>query len=152
MGSNHAKLQPRKSVPVGAPESVYAARRALRKLAVDLELGERVTEELTLVVSELATNILKYGAKGRIEVSLTGDLARGPGIQIVAEDTGPMFDLSRAVVDGCDANGAIDPAALFGRKGIGAGLGTVSRFTDSLRIEPLPTGKRIVAVRWARRP
>lgn len=144
-------MNPRRSVPVGPPESAFAARRALRKIAADLALPAKDTEELALVVSELATNIVKYATRGRIEVSLTGDTSRGPGIQIIAEDDGPMFDLARALPDGHDARGSIDPAHLYGRAGIGAGLGAVSRLTDTMRIETTPTGKRIIVVRYARR-
>lgn len=152
LGSSHSGTRSRASVPIAAPESIYAARNVLRKLARELALPPRAVEELTLVISELATNIMKYASRGRIEVSLTGDLHRGPGITIVAEDDGPMFDLTRALPDGCDAAGTIDPARLFGRRGIGSGLGAVSRLTDSLTIDALPTGgKRITAVRYVGR-
>lgn len=156
MGTN-AKPQPRSSVAVGSPESAFAARRVLRKLAGEVGLSPRETEELALVVSELATNIVKYAPRGRIEVSLTADLEHGPGIRIIAEDDGEMFDLTAALRDGYDATGAIDPARLYGRRGIGAGLGAVARLTDVLQIEstapPGSTkGKRIVAIRWAKRP
>lgn len=151
LGGSNSPIRSRASVPVAAPESVYAARNALRRIARDLALPQRTVEELAVVISELATNIMKYASRGRIEVSLTGDLHRGPGIMIIAEDDAPMFDLASALPDRTDASGAIDPARLFGRRGIGSGLGAVSRLTDTLSIGALPSGgKRITAVRFAR--
>jgi anti-sigma regulatory factor (Ser/Thr protein kinase) len=107
-------------------------------------------DELVLVVSELVSNALKYAGGGQLELAHVDDATRGPGLTIAVEDTGPPFDLERALPDGHDARGQIDPALLFGRRGIGAGLGAVARLTDGVRLEPTERGKKLVATRFVR--
>ena len=138
-------------MPLVAPEAVYSARRLVRGLARDLGFRERAVEELVLVVSELVSNALKYAAGGRLEVTIVSEEKRGNGLRIAVEDDAPPFDLERALPDGHDARGTIDPALLFGRRGIGTGLGAVARLSDELRLEPTESGKRLVAIRYVRR-
>jgi serine/threonine-protein kinase RsbT len=107
-------------------------------------------EELVLVVSELVSNALKYGGGGQLELTHVDDETRGSGITISVEDTAPPFDLERALPDGHDARGQIDPAHIFGRRGIGAGLGAVMRLTEGVRLEPTVRGKRLVATRFVK--
>jgi serine/threonine-protein kinase RsbT len=138
-------------VSIDGPESVFIARRLVRGVARDLGFRDRHVEELALVVSELVSNALKYAGGGRLEVTVTSDASRGLGLVIAVEDDAPSFDLERALPDGHDASGPLDPALLFGRRGIGAGLGAVARLSDALRLEPTTRGKRLVAVRYVRR-
>jgi len=137
---------------IQGPEAAFTARRMVRDLARDLGFAERAVEELAIVASELVSNALKHAGGGVLEVSAMVDPSRGPGLTIVVEDDAPVFDLQRALPDGHDANGPLDPALLFGRRGIGAGLGAVARLSDALRIEPTSGGKRLIAVRYVRRP
>lgn len=134
------------SQKVNDPSAVYAVRTLVRAFAPALGFDKEVTEELVVVVSELASNILKYGRRGTIEIAAI-DPSEGIGISIVAEDESPPFDLQASLRDGYDAGGKLDPARVFGRGGIGAGLGAVARFSDRLELVPTPTGKRIVARR-----
>ena len=104
-------------------------------------------------MSELASNIVKYGVRGSIGIEDIWDPHCGPGITIVAEDIGPPFhDLAMAIKDGFDDRGPIDPALLLRRGGLGTGLGAVIRLTDSFHVEPLPLGKRVCTLRYLRRP
>lgn len=131
--------------------ALYAARLLVRSFAAPLGFGSEVVEELVVIVSELVSNILKYGKRGRIELSRI-DPEDGVGIVIVAEDESPPFDLLGSMRDGYDAKGKLDPALVFGRGGIGAGLGAVFRLSD--RVEQVPTesgGKRIVVRRLVSR-
>jgi anti-sigma regulatory factor (Ser/Thr protein kinase) len=130
--------------------AVYAVRSMVRPFAAKLGFEPEVVEELIIVVSELASNILKYGSRGFIEVSelhLEVDGVRG--IQIVAEDETAPFDLDGALRDGYDSHGKIDPAQVFGRRGIGAGLGAVARLSDEVRMESFEDGnkKRLIVRR-----
>jgi anti-sigma regulatory factor (Ser/Thr protein kinase) len=104
------------------------------------------------VVSELASNIIKYGRRGHIELAALDRDDGLRGISIVAEDETPPFDLIGSLRDGYDAHGKLDPAQVFGRGGIGAGLGAVSRFSDGVELVPHGTGKRIVVRRYLGRP
>ncbi len=106
-----------------------------------------------IVVSELASNIVKYGKRGEIAFRrVTDETAERPGIEIAASDVGPPIkDFESALRDGWTDGGPIDPARLFRRGGIGAGLGAVLRLTDRVSYEPTSTGKVITAHRYLRR-
>lgn len=127
----------------------------VRKFGTQVGFEREVVEELVVVISELASNILKYGKRGSISVS---ELARdnGPrGIEIVARDESPPFDLIGSLRDGYDAQGKLDPARVFGRHGIGAGLGAVARLSDRIELvphQPPDVGKSIVVRRIIGRP
>jgi len=132
--------------------SVFAARTMARSFAGEQGFLPEVCEELCVVVSELASNILKYGRRGFIEISTVDTAERGRGLLIVAEDETPPFDLAAALVDGHDVHGKLDPARVYKRGGIAAGLGAVSRLSDSIEQIPVGEGKRIVVRRFERRP
>jgi anti-sigma regulatory factor (Ser/Thr protein kinase) len=132
--------------------AVFAARAMLRPFAGALGFEREVIEELVVVVSELASNILKYGRRGHIELSGIDRETGTRGISIVAEDETPPFDLLGSLRDGYDCNGKLDPAQVFGRGGIGAGLGAVARLSDAVELVPHGAGKRIVVRRFLGRP
>lgn len=132
--------------------SIFAARSMARTFASEQGFVPEVCEELVVVVSELASNILKYGRRGSIEVSMVETPERGRGLMIVAEDETAPFDLAAALIDGHDVHGKLDPARVYKRGGIAAGLGAVSRLSDSIEQIPQGAGKRIVVRRFERRP
>jgi anti-sigma regulatory factor (Ser/Thr protein kinase) len=132
---------------------VYSLRGAVAKLAAELGFQRRECAELLIVVSELCTNIVKYGVRGSLEVERHVDAVQGVGIAIVAHDIGPAFhDLKMALQDGCDDRGPIDPVLLMKRGGLGNGLGAVRRLTDFLTVDYNSEGKSIRVVRYLRRP
>jgi anti-sigma regulatory factor (Ser/Thr protein kinase) len=132
---------------------VFAARRGARELAATLGFDRRTSTELAIVVSELGSNIIKYGVRGAITVDGIDDDTRGLGVRIVASDEGPPFrDFATALKDGCDDRGPLNPETFLKRHGIGAGLGAVTRFSDTVTLEPAAAGKRIIVVRYLTRP
>lgn len=137
---------------VADESAVYAARALVRAFAREAGFEPEVVEELVVVVSELTSNIVKYGRRGSIELSsvVRDDGARG--VAIVAEDETPPFDLDAGKRDGHDAAGPLDPARVFGRGGIGAGLGAVFRLSDAVELVPSGAGKQIVVRRFLGRP
>lgn len=129
--------------------SVYGARQAARELALSVGFDRRRAEELVLVASELASNILKHAGKGELRLQVVRDSKRGVGLEMIASDQGPPIpDFQEALRDGWSQGGPIDPLRLFGRKGIGAGLGAVRRFSDELRYNQDARGKQISATRY----
>jgi anti-sigma regulatory factor (Ser/Thr protein kinase) len=133
------------------PADIYEPRRVIRDLASGDGFTRNDGHELAIVVSELISNILKYGVRGSIEFVRLG--GQTPGIHIIARDEGPPFhDLQTAMRDGCSDRGPIDPATLMKRGGLGLGLGAVVRLSDSFRVEQLPVGKEIHVVRFRARP
>jgi anti-sigma regulatory factor (Ser/Thr protein kinase) len=140
-------------VRIAIDADVLGARSAVRRCAQGLGFAAKEVAELVIVVSELASNILKHAGRGSIVVEAVNDPRNGAGIRITAADTGPAFrDLGMALRDGCCDAGPILPERLLGRKGIGSGLGAVVRFTDTFECDELPVGKRIHVVRFRRRP
>jgi anti-sigma regulatory factor (Ser/Thr protein kinase) len=138
---------------IAEPLDVFSARWSAQRLATTIGFAPPACGEIAIVVSELATNILKYGVRGAIAMQRTDDAAFGPGLELVADDEGPLLtDLATAVQDGCGDRGPIDPCRQLGRGGIGAGLGAIIRLTD--RFEYLPHGARksFRAIRYLRRP
>jgi len=102
-------------------------------------------------VSELATNILKHGREGSIAFSVITDPTKGLGIRLVADDHGPPIEtLSTAFIDGNTSAGPIDPLDLWRRRGIGAGLGAISRLGDQVGYSRLAQGNRFEVLRFAR--
>jgi anti-sigma regulatory factor (Ser/Thr protein kinase) len=132
---------------------VFEARRSVRSLAMAIGFGVQAREELVIVVSELGSNILKYGISGDITFEALADARRGAGIRLTARDIGPPFaNWSQALVDGCSDKGPIDPLELRKRKGFGGGLGAVVRFSDSLELRPGVGEKRLCVERYVTRP
>jgi len=132
---------------------VLAARRAIRILAGEIGFLPREATELSIVASELGSNILKYGRYGSLASQPVDRAGEGKGMTLSARDFGPQFhDLAMALQDGYDDRGPLDPMQLFGRKGIGGGLGAVLRLTHSFAVHPLADGKEIVVVRYLKRP
>lgn len=132
---------------------LYGPRSAVKEVGAMLGFARTDCHELAIVVSELTSNILKYGIRGSIEFERVESAELGAGICVVASDTGPPFrNLELAVLDGYDDRGPIDPGTLLKRGGLGAGLGAVLRLTDSFEVAPLPLGKSIRVVRYKRRP
>jgi serine/threonine-protein kinase RsbT len=132
---------------------LYAPRRAVRDLATTLGFSSSDSQELAIVVSELVSNILKYGVRGAIGFVPVESHAYGAGILIVARDEGPPFhNLELALRDGFNDRGPIDPVALFKRSGIGAGMGAIVRLTDEFQLGTVPNGKEIRVARYRLRP
>lgn len=132
---------------------LYAPRQGVKALGNRLGFDRGACHELAIVVSELTSNILKYGTRGSVELEAHQHALHGRGLAIVARDQGPQFhDLELALRDGYNDRGPIDPVALLKRGGLGAGLGAVLRLTDSFDVEPLAAGKLIRVIRYVARP
>jgi anti-sigma regulatory factor (Ser/Thr protein kinase) len=106
-------------------------RSALLRGASDLERSVVAT-----IVSELASNMLKYAERGTLELERlrAGD---GPGVQITARDAGPgIADVALALTDHYSSG-----------RTHGLGLPGVRRMADELEIIPTPGGGTTVHVR-----
>lgn len=134
---------------------IFAPRQAVRSLAGVLGFSSDAGLELAIVVSELASNILKYGVEGTVSIDALFGQRHGAGILIIARDVGaPFYDLQMALQDGCDDRGRLDPGVLLSRGGIGSGLGAICRFTDSFQLVATEDGKgkAIHVERFIKRP
>lgn len=131
---------------------VVAARTETRARARALGFGRVASAELAIVASELASNILKYGVRGKLRIEEIESDSHGTGIRLTACDEGPPFsNFDLAMRDGFTDQGQIDPLLLVKRGGIGAGLGAVRRFSDEMGLVPTTQGKEVWAIRYVPR-
>lgn len=139
--------------PIHDSLDLYGARRGLVALGTRLKFSSSDCQELAIVVSELISNILKYGVRGGVAYEPVNDEGYGTGIRVTAHDVGPPFyDLQLALRDGFNDRGPIDPVTLFNRGGFGTGMGAIVRLTDSFEVRAVPGGKEICVVRYRARP
>lgn len=111
---------------VEVPADIAVCAGMARRVAVHQGLGARRSSEIALVVSELASNILKYGQHGRIELRLLAGR-----IEVWAFDEGPGFVAPELCVqDGYSAGAFVRPED----RRLGYGLGTVARLMHGLQL------------------
>ena len=123
-------------VTVTETSQVAEARRRAVAVAHANGFDETATGRVAIVVTELATNIVKYGVPGEILVG-TYDDATGAGLEILALDKGPgLSDLGSAMRDGHSTGGSA-----------GEGLGAVRRLSDAFDIASRPGSGTAVLVR-----
>lgn len=98
---------------------VADARRRAMQMAHSLGLSERLQADAALIVTEAATNIIKYAGRG--EIILKGSDEGGvSSLDVIALDRGPgIVNLGAACSDGFSTGGSL-----------GAGLGTIARHSS----------------------
>ncbi len=113
---------------------VYSAREMLEKMGFD----ETDQYLIASAVSELSTNIIRYGQKGVIFLQIVHDGSK-TGFEVIAKDQGPgIDDIEEALKENVSSGG-----------GLGLGLPSVKRIMDEFQIETSPeNGTRIVARKW----
>jgi len=134
---------------IEAPLDLFDFRRSVSVLAARNGFALRECKALELVASELGTNILKHAVRGVLSACVTSDASRRVALRIDSFDEGPpIADFAAALVDGWSAGGPLDPARLYGRDGIGAGLGAIQRMTDEFSYSRIGSQNHFVAVRY----
>ena len=122
---------------------VAAARRAAVWLAEQLGFNDERSGRVALIVSELATNLVKHARDGEILVRpLTAASGEREGIEIAAVDRGPgIADVPRSQRDGFSTAGSL-----------GHGLGAIERQSDVFDLYTQPSGTTIVAAVFRETP
>ena len=111
------------AVAVTEPSQVSEARRRGADVAAALQLDETTSGRAALVITEVATNLLKHGGGGEVFV---GPAAPGStkGLQVIALDKGRgMANVRASLEDGVSTTGTA-----------GTGLGAISRASTSFDI------------------
>ncbi|WP_144110760.1 ATP-binding SpoIIE family protein phosphatase [Paraburkholderia sp. BCC1886] len=104
------------TVSLADKSGVADARRRAMQMAQSLGLAEKLQADAALIVTEAATNILKYAGHGEI-VLRTSEEDGTVGLELIALDRGPgIANLGAACADGFSTGGSL-----------GAGLGTIAR-------------------------
>lgn len=123
-------------VIVTEASQVAEARRRAVAAAQAIGFDETAAGRVAIVVTELATNIVKYGTQGEILIGTYED-ATGEGLEILALDRGQgLSDLGSALRDGHSTGGSA-----------GAGLGAVRRLSSSFDIASRPGCGTVVLAR-----
>ena len=140
-----------KAFPIRGRNEVVVVSSHAGRMARDFGLDARRAMELAIVVSELASNIVKHGIQGEIILTLNPDSPPHGEITVDAHDIGPPIrDLKLAMIDGNDDQGPIDPALLLRRGGLGTGLGAIARLADRLEYRDDEEGGKTITARFYR--
>ena len=123
-------------IPVDESAAVPGARRRAAALARAAGFGSDRVSEVEIVVSELATNVVKHGGGGDVVLRRLAE-ADGGGLQVVAIDAGPGTRHLQAMVgDGRTTAGTL-----------GVGLGAIHRLSTRVDMWSAPTRGAVVAAR-----
>ncbi|HEY4329668.1 MAG TPA: ATP-binding protein [Phycisphaerae bacterium] len=111
------------------------ARRAAIAMAARANLDETKSGRVAIIMSELASNLVRYGQKGKVLVRGEAQPDGSGSVQILAIDSGPGMDFGRCAADGYSTGGTP-----------GNGLGAVQRLADVFDIySQQPSGSVIMA-------
>ncbi|HEV2635785.1 MAG TPA: ATP-binding SpoIIE family protein phosphatase [Actinocrinis sp.] len=120
-------------------DELTAARGAAAALARRVGLSPQRSGEVSLAVSELASNLAKHAQDGSILLRVVRT-DHHAGVEVLSIDKGPgMVDVAESVRDGVSSAGTL-----------GIGLGAVVRLADSVDVDSAPGRGTILAARfWA---
>jgi len=120
---------------------VADARRATRRLTDSVAFPDDVAGKVAIIVTELATNMIKHTTHGGEIILKALEIDGTSGIEVVAVDRGPgIGNVAEAMRDGFSTAG-----------GSGTGLGAISRMSDVFDIHSLPRlGTVILSRVWLR--
>ena len=119
-------------VAVAEATDVSEARRRAGDVSKALDLDDVTGGRVALVVTEMATNLLKHAGGGEVFV---GPVELTRGVQIIAMDRGRgIRNVGESLVDGFSTAGSS-----------GTGLGAIKRAADFFDIYTSPTGTVIAA-------
>lgn len=117
-----------------------AAQQSARSIALKLGFADDASEEIALVVAELASNLVKHAGRGALTFRKVRNGER-IGIEVKSRDIGPgISNIEKSITDGCTTAGSL-----------GYGLGTVNRLMDEMEVQSPPgAGTQILCRRWLR--
>jgi serine/threonine-protein kinase RsbT len=134
------------SLAVDATTAIPWLQAEVRRFAHDQACSEKEGWTLATVVSEAATNVQKFAARGTVR------LVREPdAIVLIVEDDGPGLEhpedaLRDGMSEGVDLTKLDAPQGR--RRGLGTGLGAIQRLMGELSIERRPTGGTRLLARY----
>lgn len=126
-------------IDVQDPSGTGEARRVCAALCRDLGLDEITMGKAAIVVTELASNLVKHAKSGSILLQAL-HAGEKSGIEILSIDSGPgMTDIARCLSDGYSTAGTL-----------GRGLGSIKRFADEFDIySGASSGTFVLCRLWA---
>jgi anti-sigma regulatory factor (Ser/Thr protein kinase) len=125
-------------IPVTDPSVVGEGRRRAARLAEEAGLDATDQGRVAIVVTELATNLVRHARDGRLILRSTaagGSDGAVASVEVLAVDAGPgMADVNRCLSDGFSTGGTA-----------GNGLGAVRRMSDEFDIYSAASGTVVLA-------
>lgn len=115
------------------------ARRFARNMAAGMGLDENLSEQVSIVVTEACTNLLKHAKRGELILhSATEGLGLVPVLELLALDHGPGIpDLEQCLKDGHSTSGTL-----------GHGLGAIVRLSKEVDFYTVPGKGTGILARW----
>ncbi|SRR5579871_622501 len=99
------------------------ARRMAMRAAHCAGMGETDCGRVSIIATELASNVIRHGQGGEILLGAAADQTR-PAIELIAIDRGPgIRDLGRCMTDGYSSGASL-----------GQGLGAIGRLSDAMDV------------------
>lgn len=136
-------------LPIASEDERLWASGEARKFASELGFCPEDQARIAVCVAELASNAVKHGGGGRVELHEV--IAPAPGCRVRVEDHGPGI----GAVDEALRDGFSEGRWLTGdvpwseRRGLGVGLGAVRRLMSDVRVlSSSSEGLIIEAVLW----
>src|SRR5947199_6925083 len=87
-------------IPVDHPSRVAEVRRNAAVAAQSEGFGEQACEEVSIIATEIGTNLIKHAHGGQVQISRLS-ASDEPGIEILSIDLGPgMHNLQACMADG----------------------------------------------------
>jgi len=125
--SEEAPIIAKHRIPITEASQVAAVRRVALQVAHQTGLSETETGTLALVVTEAATNLVKHAQGGQMLLRAL-DETEGPGVELLALDTGPgMAHVQQCLQDGYSTAGSP-----------GTGLGAITRLATQWDLYSVP--------------
>jgi anti-sigma regulatory factor (Ser/Thr protein kinase) len=128
------------TIEIQHSSDISKARQAANSLGEDLGFDPTACEEISLAMTELATNLVKHAQGGKLTLTPLDESGR-IGLAIESVDSGPgIADVEQALTDRFSTVGTR-----------GTGLGAINRLMDNLDItSELGRGTSIIARKWIR--
>jgi len=119
------------------------ARRFARNMAAHIGLNETVAEQVSIVVTEACTNLLKHAGRGEIILHSSSEgLHTTPLLDVLALDQGPgMRNLEQSLQDGYSTGNSA-----------GHGLGAIIRLSQDSDFYTVPQKGTGILARWWTEP
>jgi anti-sigma regulatory factor (Ser/Thr protein kinase) len=128
----------RVAVEIAVPTDVAAARRVGASVAESLGLDEASAGKLSVVITELGTNVLKHAGGGEMLFGVS-EFGGVPSVEVLALDRGRgMTDVARCLADGYSTAGSP-----------GTGLGAIARLATAFDVYTQPGSGTAVLVHLA---
>jgi len=119
-------------IKVSDSSQVGEIRRHSQGISQELEYDEVLSGKISIVVTELATNLIKHAGGGEILLSYSGS-----SFDILSIDKGPGFDLQECLRDGFSTHGSS-----------GSGLGSIKRNSHYFDIQSDPGKGTVIYVHF----